>query len=227
MIFENIKTLPACWWNYLGDEFSKPYMKALQDFLKSEREKQTIYPDDNEIFSALNFTPFDKVKVIILGQDPYHGPKQAHGLAFSVRAGVKVPPSLANIYKELADDLNLTIPSHGNLENWAKQGVLLLNSIFTVAKNSPASHKNRGWEILSDKILEVLNNEKKSLVFILWGNYAKEKGHSIDRQRHLVLTAPHPSPFSARRGFFKSRPFSQANKYLIEKNIAPINWRIE
>ena len=179
-----------------------------------------------KIFNALNTTKFDNVKVIILGQDPYHGVRQAHGLSFSVEKGIKPPPSLENIFKELKDDIGITKPNHGNLESWAHEGVLLLNSILTVEKNKPGSHKGRGWEIFTDKILSKLNDLKDNLVFILWGKQAQEKCNFINNHKHLIIQSSHPSPYSANHSFFGSKPFSKTNTYLIKKNIKPINWKI-
>ena len=217
--------LEASWKALLLEEFEKDYMKKLKRFLLSEiKQNKRIYPKPEEYFSALNLSPFDKVKVVILGQDPYHGAGQAHGLCFSVKSQVKVPPSLVNIYKELQQDLGVEIASHGFLEAWAKQGVLLLNNTLTVLAGKPASHKNQGWEEFTDKIIEILNQKKKNLVFLLWGRFAGEKGSLVDNSKHYVLKAPHPSPFSADRGFFGCRHFSKCNQYLKSKNLKPINW---
>ncbi len=185
------------------------------------------YPKTDEIFKALQLTPFEKIKAVILGQDPYHGEKQANGLAFSVHKDIKIPPSLRNIYKELNSDLGLPIPNHGDLTKWANEGVLLLNSILTVQPNKPASHRNTGWEEYTDKIIQAINEKKENIVFILWGNYAQEKGKYIDTNRHLVIKSPHPSPFSARKGFFGSKPFSRCNNYLRKNGIEEIDWRID
>lgn len=214
-------------WNIvLKEEFEKPYFKKLIEFLKEEKETKTIYPKGSTIFNAFNSTPFDKVKVIILGQDPYHGENQAHGLCFSVQKGVKTPPSLANIYKELRSDINHQTPSHGCLQEWAAQGVFLLNSILTVEANKAASHQNKGWEIFTDAVIEKLSNEREHLIFMLWGNYAKNKANFIDQTKHLVLTAAHPSPFSAYNGFLGCKHFSKANDYLLSINQQPIDWAI-
>ncbi len=186
-----------------------------------------IFPPGDEIFLAFNCTPFENVKVVILGQDPYHGPGQAHGLSFSVPVGVRPPPSLMNIYKELKADLQIPPPSHGNLKAWAEQGVLLLNAVLTVEKNRPASHQSQGWEQFTDAAVKVLNDQRTHLVFILWGAYAQQKGKIIDRQKHCVIESPHPSPFSANRGFFGSRPFSRSNAYLVQNGIAPIDWHLK
>jgi uracil-DNA glycosylase len=185
------------------------------------------YPKTEDIFKALELTPFNKIKAVILGQDPYHGEKQANGLAFSVHRDIKIPPSLRNIYIELNSDLGIPIPKHGDLSKWAKEGVLLLNSILTVEPHKPASHRNIGWEQYTDEIIRKINNEKKNIVFILWGNYAQEKGKYIDRDRHLVIESSHPSPFSVRKSFFGSKPFSRCNRYLKENRIEEIDWEIE
>ena len=217
--------LEASWKALLLEEFEKDYMKKLKSFLLSEiKQNKRIYPKPEEYFSALNLSPFDKVKVVILGQDPYHGAGQAHGLCFSVKPQVKAPPSLVNIYKELQQDLGVEMASHGFLEAWAKQGVLLLNNTLTVLAGKPASHKNQGWEDFTDKIIEILNQKKKNLVFLLWGRFAGEKGAIVDSSKHYVLKAPHPSPYSADRGFFGCRHFSKCNQYLKSKNLKPINW---
>lgn len=187
-------------------------------------ETKTIYPLKENIFNALKLTDYNDVKVVIIGQDPYHGENEAHGLSFSVQKGVKVPPSLQNIYKELYDDLGVPIRNNGDLTCWAKQGVLLLNAVLTVEKDKAASHRNIGWERLTDYIIKVLNQSEKPLVFILWGNFAKEKEKYITNKNHLVIKSPHPSPFSAYSGFFGSKPFSKANNFLIKNNIKPINW---
>jgi uracil-DNA glycosylase len=215
-------------WKYLlNDEFTKSYMQNLKKFLVSEIKKnKIIYPKGQDIFRALNSTPFDKVKVVIIGQDPYHGPEQAHGLSFSVKKHISIPPSLRNIFIELKNDLNIDISSHGCLLNWAEQGVLLLNNILTVEKNKPLSHSNIGWEKFTDKILAVLNDLKKDLIFILWGRVAQNKAKNIDANKHLILKSPHPSPFSAYNGFFGSKHFSKTNNFLMSKNKTPINWRL-
>jgi len=217
--------LEESWRKHLLEEFDKDYMKSLKLFLKKEIEKQKrIYPKGSEYFLALNLTAFDKVKAVILGQDPYHGPDQAHGLSFSVRPQVAIPPSLLNIYKELKEDLAIPIAKHGFLKAWAEQGVLLLNNSLTVEAGKPGSHKGQGWEIFTDKIIETLNEKRENLVFILWGRFAGEKGAIVDRSKHCVLKAPHPSPFSADRGFFGCRHFSKTNSYLRDKGIDEINW---
>jgi uracil-DNA glycosylase len=217
--------LEASWKAALANEFQQPYFKALKEFLVQEREAgRTFYPPGKLIFNALDTTPFDQVKVVILGQDPYHGPGQAHGLSFSVPDGVPPPPSLVNIFKELRDDLGVPIPQSGNLERWARQGVLLLNATLTVRAHQAASHQGKGWETFTDAIIQALNDQREHLVFILWGRYAREKGRIINRERHLVLTSAHPSPLSAANGFFGSKPFSAANRYLQQHGLAPIAW---
>lgn len=210
----------------LAEEFKQPYMTTLRQFLLERKSLgAVIYPPGELIFNALNSTPFEKVKVVILGQDPYHGPGQAHGLCFSVQDGVSLPPSLINIYKELASDLDCEIPTGGDLQHWADQGVLLLNAVLTVERGQAASHQGKGWERFTDRVVSALNDGRDGLVFMLWGSYAIKKGSVIDRGRHLVLTAPHPSPLSAYRGFFGCRHFSSANEWLCEKGEAPIDWR--
>ncbi len=202
-------------------------MGELRDFLLAEKQKgKHIYPQGKDIFNALNSTPFSRVKVVILGQDPYHGPGQAHGLSFSVRPGVPPPPSLVNIYKELATDLGIPPASHGYLASWAEQGVLLLNSVLTVERNRAASHRNRGWEIFTDRVAREVDAGIDGAAFILWGSYAQKKGAFINRDRHLVITSPHPSPLSASRGFFGSRPFSRVNRWLEERGKTPVDWRL-
>jgi len=219
--------LHPSWFNRLRDEFEKPYMEDLRSFLLAEkRAGKEIYPAGDNIFAALNHTPFDNVKVVIFGQDPYHGPGQAHGLCFSVLPGVRIPPSLINIYKEMNSDLGIPPVKHGYLLSWAEQGVLLLNSVLTVEKNRAASHKNRGWETFTDRIARIIDSEHEGTAFILWGSYAQKKGAFIDRKKHLVLNAPHPSPLSASRGFFGSRPFSNVNQWLEGRGIPPVNWQL-
>jgi uracil-DNA glycosylase len=217
--------LEASWKNHLADEFAHPYMADLRGFLlERKRAGAVIYPPGELIFNALDSTPFDAVKIVILGQDPYHGPGQAHGLCFSVREGVELPPSLVNIYREIAADLGCATRSSGNLQSWAEQGVLLLNAVLTVEKGRAGSHQGRGWERFTDRVVAELNHERDHLVFMLWGSYAIRKGGAIDRGRHLVLTAPHPSPLSAHRGFFGCRHFSLANAWLERHGLSPIRW---
>ena len=219
--------LESSWLKVLKDEFEKPYMKNLSIFLNSEKNNnKIIYPPGSKIFNALNLTPFKSVKVIILGQDPYHGQNQANGLSFSVEIGNKIPPSLQNIFKELYSDLNIYPSQHGDLSNWAKQGVLLLNTILTVEASKPSSHSNKGWEIFTDKILHSLSSLKENLVFILWGKKAQEKISLIDKSKHKILKSTHPSPYSANNGFFGSHPFSKTNFFLESKNIDKINWKL-
>lgn len=219
--------LPPSWMQHLGQEFDKDYMHHLKSFLQAQlNQKKTIYPRGSDIFCAFNLTPLDQVKVVIIGQDPYHGPNQAHGLCFSVKPGVKVPPSLQNIYKELKSDLNIETPNHGFLESWAKNGVLMLNNILTVERAKAASHQGKGWEIFTDKVVDILNNQCQNLVFLLWGSHAQKKAATVDRTKHLILECTHPSPFSAHRGFLGSKHFSKTNDYLKEHNIAPIDWSL-
>ncbi len=220
--------LESSWRVLLEDEFDKDYMRELREFLLSEKQQgKLIFPAGKDIFNALNSTPFDSVRVVILGQDPYHGPGQAHGLCFSVQPGVPLPPSLRNIYKEIGQDLGLTMGSSGYLQPWADQGVLLLNAVLTVEAGRAASHQGKGWEQFTDRIIALLNARRENLVFLLWGSYAQRKGQIIDRDRHLVLESPHPSPLSASRGFFGNRHFSRTNTWLIEHDLAPVDWRIE
>ncbi len=219
--------LERSWLNLLEGEFTKPYMQELKSFLTEEAKNgKTIYPKGDDIFAALNLTPFDQVKVVVLGQDPYHGPGQAHGLSFSVPKGIRIPPSLVNIYKELQDDAGVKIPTHGHLESWAKQGVLLLNNVLTVEDGKAGSHHLRGWEEFTDRIISVLNEKKENLVFILWGSPAQKKAQTVDPKKHLVLKSVHPSPLSSYRGFFGSKPFSKTNAFLKSKGIKEIDWRI-
>ena len=219
--------LEASWLAHLEDEFSQPYMQTLRTYLRAEKAaRKAIYPPGKEMFNAFARTPLDKVRAVILGQDPYHGPGQAHGLCFSVPRGMATPPSLANIYEEIEQDLGIPKPSHGCLEKWADQGVLLLNSVLSVERNRAASHQGKGWEQFTDRAIEVVNDHCEHVVFMLWGAAAKRKGEVIDDDRHLVLTAPHPSPLSASRGFFGCGHFSKANAYLEEKGHPPIDWAL-
>ena len=219
--------LPVSWLEHLAGEFEQQYMINLRAFLQAEKAKRKIiYPPGSRIFAAFDHTPFDQVKVVILGQDPYHGPQQAHGLCFSVPEGIPPPPSLVNIYKELHSDLGIPIPAHGNLEKWTSQGVLLLNSVLTVQQSMAASHQGKGWEQFTDKVIQLLNEKREHIVFMLWGSYAQRKGQIIDRKKHCVLEAPHPSPLSAHRGFLGCKHFSKANAYLKEHGLEPIDWRL-
>jgi uracil-DNA glycosylase len=214
-------------WNpILREEFAKPYWSELQQFVVGERQRTTVYPPHDEVFTALHLTPFAEVKAVILGQDPYHGPNQAHGLCFSVRQGVALPPSLHNIFKELEADLGYPPPNHGNLEHWARQGVLLLNATLTVRRGNAASHQKKGWETFTDEVLRVVNTKEERVVFILWGSSARKKKVLIDTSRHVIVESPHPSPLSAHNGFFGSRPFSRTNAALIEAGRDPIDWQI-
>ncbi|WP_029280627.1 uracil-DNA glycosylase [Pedobacter borealis] len=216
------------WLAVLEEEFEKDYMKSLKSFLQEEKNKgATVYPKGTDIFNALNTTPFDQVKVVILGQDPYHGAGQAHGLSFSVQRGVAVPPSLKNIYKELETDIEgFKAPNHGYLTHWAEQGVLLLNATLTVRASEAGSHQNRGWEIFTDEIIKALSQKREHIIFLLWGKYAQQKAALIDQKKHYVLTAAHPSPFSAYNGFFGSKHFSKANQLLVQNNLSPIDWNL-
>ena len=214
------------WRDVLADEFEKPYYHSLRDFLKKEYRTQKIHPDMYHIFEALELTPYEKVKVVILGQDPYHGANQAHGLSFSVQPGVKIPPSLNNIYKELQSDLGIKPVNHGNLVSWAKQGVLLLNTVLTVREGQAYSHRGQGWERLTDTIIEKLNEREQPVVFILWGKPAQEKMKMIDKSKHIILTSSHPSPLSAHRGFLGSKPFSKTNDALLARGEQPIDWQL-
>ena len=214
------------WLKEIGDEFSKPYMQKLRAFLVDKKSNGVkIFPPSDQIFAALYETSLDDTKVVIIGQDPYHKINQAHGLSFSVNPEINIPPSLVNIYKELEDDLGCKAPTQGFLMSWAKQGVLLLNSILSVEEGKPGSHANKGWEQFTDRLIEVLNN-RNDLIFILWGNYAATKGNKIDRKKHLVLRAVHPSPLSSHKGFFGCKHFSKTNNYLIKKGKTPINWTL-
>lgn len=214
------------WAERLGGEFEQPYYKQLRKFLIDEYRNYTVYPDMYDIFNALHLTPFSDTKVCILGQDPYHGPGQAHGLSFSVQAGIAAPPSLRNIFKELHSDIGCPIPEHGCLKHWASQGVLLLNAVLTVRGGAANSHRGRGWERFTDRVIEELNGRDEPVVFILWGRHARAKKPMIDVQRHRIVESPHPSPLSAHRGFFGSRPFSRVNRYLTEAGLKPIDWAL-
>lgn len=217
----------SSWKEKLMGEFEKPYMLNLKKFLQAEYAKhKTIYPPGDDYFAALNLTPFEKVKVVIVGQDPYHGPGQAHGLCFSVRDGVRFPPSLLNIFKELQSDVDFKMPKSGCLIPWAEQGVLLINSVLTVEAGKAGSHQGKGWEIFTDKIISLLNEEREHLVYILWGSYAQKKASFVDRKKNLVIEGPHPSPLSAHRGFFGSKPFSKTNTYLHAHHKGQIHWQL-
>jgi len=218
----------SSWFNVLSEEFQQPYMQALNVFLKGERDDgKTILPPAELWFNAFNSTPFNKVKVVILGQDPYHGPNQAHGLCFSVRPGVSVPPSLRNIFKELNRELNIPKPSHGCLQRWADQGVLMLNATLTVEQGQAGSHQGNGWEQFTDRAIQLLSEERVGIVFLLWGSYAQKKRQFIDEKKHLVLKSPHPSPLSAHRGFFGCNHFIQTNDYLLQRGNTVINWSLD
>ena len=214
------------WYEVLKEEFEKDYFKNLKDFIIEEKKHYTIYPKGSLIFNAFDTIPFDKVKVVILGQDPYHGEGQAHGLCFSVPCGINPPPSLVNIFKELNADVNFKIPNHGNLESWAKQGVFLLNATLTVRANQAGSHQKKGWEIFTDKVIEKLSEKREHLIFVLWGKYAQAKEKLIDNQKHLILKAAHPSPLSAYNGFWGCRHFSKINEYLKLHDVMPIDWNL-
>ena len=215
------------WDVLLKEEYEKEYFKNLLDFIKKEYKEKTIYPKQNEVFNAFRYTDFDNIKVVILGQDPYHGPKQAEGLSFSVSNEVQKPPSLQNIFKELENDVGIHFPKHNSLKPWAKQGVLLLNAVLTVEEHKPTSHKEKGWEKFTDNVIRIINEKKEPVVFILWGAYARKKRDLITNHNHLIIESAHPSPFSAYNGFFGSKPFSKTNKFLKENNIKEIDWRIE
>ncbi|MEJ8802649.1 uracil-DNA glycosylase [Pontibacter sp. H249] len=219
----NVK-IEESWQNVLQDEFEKPYFKSLVSFVKDEYTSQKVYPPGGQIFNAFEMCPFDEVKVVILGQDPYHGPNQANGLAFSVRDEVRIPPSLINIFKEIKSNLGKDLPATGNLERWAKQGVLLLNATLTVRAGNAGSHQKKGWEEFTDAVVQQVNEKKEHVVFMLWGAYAQKKGAFIDERKHLVLKSAHPSPFAADRGFFGNKHFSKANAYLVENGKEPIDW---
>lgn len=216
--------IEAGWKEKLKDEFSSDYFTALTDFVREEYRTRQVFPPAGKIFSAFDLCPFDKVKVVIIGQDPYHNIGQAHGLCFSVTDGTEFPPSLVNIFKELDRDLGLPMPKSGNLERWARQGVLLLNAILTVRAHQALSHQNRGWERFTDAAISALNRDRENLVFMLWGNYAQNKGASIDPSKHLILRTVHPSPLSASRGFFGCSHFSRCNQWLISRGIEPVQW---
>lgn len=215
------------WLEVIGDEFKKPYYAELYNFVKNEYNNYRIYPNADDIFNAFHFTPLSKVKVVILGQDPYHNVGQAHGLCFSVKPDVEVPPSLVNIYQELHDDLGCKIPNNGYLEKWARQGILMLNTVLTVRAHQAGSHQGKGWEKFTDAVIEAVNAQDRPIIFILWGKPAQMKKKMLTNPKHLILEAPHPSPLSAFRGFFGSKPFSQTNAFLEENGLEPIDWQIE
>ncbi len=222
-----VQVLPDSWERWLGAEFQAPYMQQLKAFLAAEKAaRKTIYPHSSDWFRAFELTPLDEVRVVILGQDPYHGPGQAHGLCFSVREGIKPPPSLVNIYKELAQDLGVTPVNHGHLEAWARQGVLLLNTSLTVEEGNAGSHRGKGWETFTDRAIETVNAEAPPCVFLLWGSHARQKKALVDQERHLVLESPHPSPLSAHRGFFGNHHFSRANAFLAEHGRSTVDWQL-
>lgn len=215
------------WSEKLAGEFREPYMRGLAEFLAAEEQAgKVLFPSSQHCFNALNSTPLDKVAVVILGQDPYHGPGQAHGLCFSVRPDVPPPPSLVNIFKEIEADLGLPVPDHGCLQPWAEQGVLLLNTVLTVEQGQAGAHQGKGWEGFTDKVIDAINQEREGVVFLLWGSHARKKGQMIDRRRHLVLEGPHPSPLSAYRGFFGCKHFSRANDWLQQQGLTPVDWRL-
>ena len=215
------------WDKLLNDEYNKDYFRNLEDFVLDEYKHKIIYPKISDVYNAFRYTSFDNIKVVILGQDPYHGEGQAEGLCFSVKRGVQKPPSLLNIFKELHDDLGYEIPKNGSLVPWTKEGVLLLNAVLTVEKDKAASHKGRGWERFTDEVIKIINKKKTPVVFILWGSYARSKKELITNDKHFIIESAHPSPLSAHNGFFGSRPFSKANNFLIAHNIKPINWEIK
>ena len=225
MIDINSKLHPS-WFIKLKQEFNKPYFKKLLIFLNEQIRTEKVYPEIENLFQAFNETAFENVKVVILGQDPYHGFRQAHGLSFSVRQGIKIPPSLRNIFIELKSDLNVDLPESGHLLKWSKEGVLLLNSVLTVKENTPGSHQKKGWEKLTDEAIKSLSKKREHIVFILWGRYAQEKESLIDAKKHFIIKSPHPSPFSAHKGFFGSKPFSQSNDFLQSFGISPVNWSL-
>lgn len=220
--------LHPSWLTHLEPEFQRPYMQHLKAFLVQQKQQgKVIYPESKNIFNAFNTTPLERVKVVIIGQDPYHGPGQAHGLCFSVKPGVPAPPSLKNIFKELERDLNMPVPSHGCLQSWAEQGVLLLNVTLTVEQGRAGSHQGKGWEEFTDSAIQLVNEHCSGVVFLLWGSYAQKKGQWVDPHKHLILRSPHPSPLSAHRGFIGNGHFSNANAYLQQQGKTPIDWRIE
>jgi uracil-DNA glycosylase len=218
--------IPISWQTVLAEEFDKPYFQKLQDFIAEERQSQTIFPPEEDVFSAFNLTPYENVNVFLLGQDPYHDDNQAHGLCFSVKPGIKPPPSLVNMFKELKEDVGFNIPNNGYLVNWANQGILMLNAVLTVRAHTPNSHKNKGWETFTDAVINKVNQKTDPVVFILWGGYAQKKLKLIDTNRHTVIQSAHPSPLSARNGFFGSKPFSAINSALCSFGKPEIDWQI-
>lgn len=224
---ENAFAIEKSWLSKLAPEFQKPYMRDLRGFLKRQKDaKKNIYPKGEEFFAALNLTPLEKVKVVIIGQDPYHGAGQAHGLSFSVKSGVRLPPSLLNIFKELKSDLDIAIPTSGDLTPWAKQGVLLLNAVLSVEEGKAAAHQGKGWELFTDQVISTLNDNRKNIVYVLWGAYAQKKAAFVDRYKNLVIATAHPSPLSAYRGFLGSKVFSKVNAYLRKNHIEEIDWSL-
>ncbi|WP_071461441.1 uracil-DNA glycosylase [Bacillus massilinigeriensis] len=221
------KILHNGWAPLLDEEFEKPYYRNLRSFLKEEYERETVYPAKEDIFNALHYTDYEDVKVVLLGQDPYHGPGQAHGLSFSVKPGVRIPPSLRNIFRELHEDVGCPTPDHGYLKKWADQGVLMLNTVLTVKEGKAHSHKGKGWETFTDRVITLLNDREKPVIFLLWGKPAQEKIKLIDKEKHIIITSAHPSPLSARRGFFGSHPFSRINEHLGKLGEVAIDWEIE
>lgn len=219
----DVKIEPS-WKQVLQEEFSKPYFEELANFVRDEYKSKQVFPPPKDIFKAFDLCPFDKIKVVILGQDPYHGDGQAHGLCFSVNKNIPMPPSLVNIYKEIISDIGGQMPSHGNLEHWAEQGVFLLNAILSVVAHQPTSHQNKGWETFTDEVIRLIAEKKEHVVFMLWGAYAQSKEWMIDQNKHLVLKAPHPSPLSAHRGFLGCKHFSKANEFLAKNDLSPIEW---
>jgi uracil-DNA glycosylase len=223
---KKIMKIEDSWYEQLSEEFSKEYFIKLQEFIAEEKKSFTVYPTSSQIFSAFNFTTFNNVKVVILGQDPYHGPGQAHGLCFSVPQGVKAPPSLVNIYKELSSDIGISIPKSGNLESWASQGVFLLNATLTVRANTAGSHQKKGWETFTDHVISTISKNRENVIFVLWGRYAHAKEALIDASKHYILKAAHPSPLSAYNGFLGCKHFSQINDYLESQGLGKIDWKI-
>lgn len=218
--------IPEDWQSALNEEFQKPYFSTLSEFVDAERAEHTIFPPEEDVFNALKFTPLSKVRVFLLGQDPYHDHNQAHGLCFSVRPGITPPPSLVNIYKEMKADVGAEIPKHGYLVSWAEQGILMLNAVLTVRAHTPNSHKDRGWEKFTDAVLAAVNSKSEPVIFVLWGGYARKKVPLIDTTRHHIIQSAHPSPLSARSGFFGSKPFSKINEILTAQGQEPINWQL-